>query len=462
MNNIKNSKKGINLLEGSLTKSIIKLGYPIALGSLVQTLYNLADTFWVGRLGADALAAPGISMFILFFFIAIGMGFSSAGTSLVAQYVGAGEKEKANNVAGNLLVYLVIIAIFFCTLGVVFARPLLKLLATPKEAFEMTHTYFTIALIGTPLNFPIFVYQSALNGYGDPMSPLKVTLFSAFVNLILDPVLVFGWFGFPAMGVAGAAITTVITQALGSAIGLYFLFSGKKGIRISIKNLKINKAITQLLVKIGIPTAIGFSGSSVGFIVLMGIINQFGTAVISAYTIGTRIILFYMLPAMGISAAITSIVGQNLGAGQTQRAKDVVAKGTKLMMAIIIPICLLSSIFGEEITRAFIPGDPVVHEIGKVMFWISPLSVVFFGFSSVLEGAFQGSGYTVPVMVAQITRIWFFRIPIVYLLAIVILGGPTDIDASVGIWWGMVLSNVMAFIIVGIWFKKSDWAKARI
>ncbi|MCG8668894.1 MAG: hypothetical protein MI867_05735, partial [Pseudomonadales bacterium] len=143
-------------------------------------------------------------------------------------------------------------------------------------------------------------------------------------------------------------------------------------------------------------------------------------------------------------------------------AKDVVAKGIRLMMAIIIPICLLSAIYGEELTRAFIPGDPVVHEIGRVMFWISPMSVIFFGFSSVMEGAFQGSGYTMPVMVAQIARIWLFRIPFVYLLSMVILDGPTDINACVGIWWGMVLSNALAMVVVLIWFKRSDWARARI
>ncbi|MCP5047095.1 MAG: MATE family efflux transporter, partial [bacterium] len=316
--------KGLNLLEGDLTKSIIKLAYPMALGSLAQSLYNLADTFWVGKLGREAMTAPGISMFILFFLISIGIGFSAAGTSLVAQYIGAGDKEKANMATGNLLVFLVLISSAFSLLGVLFARPLLSFLSTPAEAFDMTFSYFTIALAGIPLSFPMYVYQAALNGYGDTVSPLKVSLLSAFINLLLDPVLIFGWFGFPALGVAGAAITTVITQVLGSAIALYFLFSGKKGIHLNLRHLRPDRIIARLLMKIGIPSAIGCSGSAVGFIVLVGIINRFGTVVISAYTIGTRLTLLFLLPAMGVSSAITAIVGQNLGADQVERAKAVV------------------------------------------------------------------------------------------------------------------------------------------
>ncbi|MCP5053291.1 MAG: MATE family efflux transporter [bacterium] len=312
------------------------------------------------------------------------------------------------------------------------------------------------------MSFPMYVYQAALNGYGDTVSPLKISLFSAFINLVLDPVLIFGWFGFPALGVAGAAITTVFTQALGSAIALYFLFSGKKGIHLNLRHLRPDRIIARLLMKIGIPSAIGFSGSAVGFIVLVGIINRFGTVVISAYTIGTRLTLLFLLPAMGVSSAITAIVGQNLGADQVERAKAVVGKGIKLMLMILVPICALNMIFGREITRLFIPGDPEVHDIGQVMFYITPPSVIFFGLTSVLEGAFQGAGYTVPVMVAQICRLWVFRIPFVYILSMVILNGPQDIDASVGIFWGMVLSNVAAFIMVATWFKKADWARARV
>jgi putative MATE family efflux protein len=453
---------GLNLLEGSLLKNIIKLGYPIALGSLAQTLYNLADTFWLGKLGKEALSAPVIAFHIVFFLIAIAIGFSISGTALVSQHIGAKEKEKANRSAGNLLLYLFLISIILSGLGLLLAKPLLRLLETPADAFDFTLSYYRIMMAGMPLAFPIFVYQSVMNGYGDTISPLKIALVTAAINVALDPVLIFGWLGFPALGVKGAALTTVITRTLASIAGLYLFFSGKKGIKLKLRHLKPDINLTRLIVKIGIPSAVGFSGASMGFIVLMGIVNLFGTPVVSAYGIAMRVVHFFMLPAMGISAAVTAIVGQNLGAGNIQRAKSTVVKGIILMLWVIVPPTILTFIFGRQVTMFFIPGDPLIHRIGQVMFYITPPSLIFFGLSTVLQGAFQGSGHTVPVMVTNLARIWLFRIPFVYLFAVVLLDGPTDIHACVGIWWGMVASNFFSYLMLYYWYRKGTWTKARI
>lgn len=456
------NRREINLLEGSLVRNIIKVGYPMALGSLAQTLYNLADAFWLGKLGRNALSAPIISFFILFFLISMGLGFSISGTSLVSQYIGARQKEKANHSAGNLLVLMVLISLVFGGLGLLLDKTLLALLKTPAAAFDSTLSYYRIMMMGMPLAFPIFVYQSAMNGCGDTVSPLKISLFTAGLNIILDPIFIFGWWGFPALGVKGAALATVITRGLGSAIGLYLFFSGKKAIQLKLAHLKPDAKISALMFKIGVPSAVGFSGASLGFIVLMGIVNRFGTAVISAYGIGMRVIHFFMLPAMGISGAVTAIVGQNLGAGKIQRAKTAVVKGIMLMLAIVVPAVIITAIFGKHVTRFFIPGDPLIHQIGQTLFYITPPSLIFFGVCTVLEGAFNGSGNTVPVMINNLARVWLFRIPFVYILSIVILKGPADIHASVGIWWGMVLSNAASFLLLFTWYKKSNWAKSRI
>jgi putative MATE family efflux protein len=454
--------QGLNLLEGSLVKNIIKLGYPMALGSLAQTLYDLADAFWLGKLGKAALSAPTISFFIIFFLISLGLGFSVSGTSLVSQYIGAKQNEEANKAAGNVLFYLVLLSFLFAGLGILLDKQLLGLLKTPGDAFDLTLSYYRIVMAGMPLAFPIFVYQSVMNGYGDTISPLKISLFTAGLNVILDPILIFGWLGFPALGVAGAALATVFTRGLGSAMGLYLFFSGKKGIQLKLRHLKPGAKISGLIFKIGVPSALGFSGASLGFIVLMSIVNLFGTIVISVYGIGMRVVHLFMLPAMGISAAVTAIVGQNLGAGNIRRAKKTVGKGIMLMCVVVIPAVILTAIFGKQVTRVFIPGNFLIHEVGQTMFYILPLSVLFFGLSTVLQGAFQGSGDTVPVMVTHILRVWLFRIPVVYLLSIVLLNGPADIHASVGIWWGMVISNIAAFFMLFAWYVKGNWAEARI
>jgi len=451
-----------HILQGSLLKAIIRLGAPIALGSFAQTLYNLADAFWLGQLGREALAAPVISFSIEFFLIAIGIGFSVAGTSLVAQYIGANQRENACKTIGTLLAFLVLLSLSLSQVAVRFGRELLELLNTPKEAFDYTLSYYSIMMISMPLAFPVFVYQAAMNGSGDTVSPLKITLFTAVLNAIFDPVFIFGWLGMPAMGVRGAAWTTLITRALASLIGLYLFFSGKKSIHLKLSHLKPDIKIGSLLFKIGLPSSIGFAGTSVGFILLMFIVNQFGAAVVSTYGIGMRVTHFFMLPAAGITSAITAIVGQNLGARNIQRAKDVVAKGLKLMLMVVGPASIITALMGRQLTIFFVPGDSLVHELGQIMFYLNPPSVIFFGLAGVIEGAFQGAGYTIPVMISGLLRILILRVPVVYFLCIVLWHGPGNIYASSGIWWGMTFSNFCALVIVWLWYRKGKWAKARI
>jgi putative MATE family efflux protein len=452
----------VNLIEGDLVKTIIKLGYPLALASIVQTLYNLADTFWLGKLGREALAAPVISFHVLFFILSLAIGFSISGTSLVSQYTGAGQKEKVSKTSGNLLVYLMILSVVLPGIALIFGKELLTLLKTPAETFDQTLSYFRIIMWGMPLAFPIFVYQSVMNGYGDTKSPLKIELISAVLNLVLDPILIFGWFGFPKMGVAGAALTTVVTRGLASIIGMYYFFSGKKGIKLRLKDLALDFKLFPLICKIGVPASLGMAGTSLGFLVLMGIVGAFGTPVIAAYGIASRVIHFFMMPAQGISLAVTSIVGQNLGANNIKRAKDSVTKGILMISAVLIPSAIITAFTGKYVTMFFIPHDVLVQQVGQVMFYIVSPAVIFFGLSSVLSAAFQGSGYTVPVMVYNIVRIWLFRIPLVYVISMVILNGPSELSASIGIWWGMFFSNFLAFILIYVWYLKGNWARPRI
>ncbi len=452
----------IDLLTGDLKKIIFRLGTPIAIGSAVQMLYNLADTYWLGRLGRSAISAPVISFFILFLLIGLGIGFSVAGTSLVSQYIGAKDRDSANKVSGNLLFIMSVISISAVVLLLPFSSEIFKLLKTPEDTFVQTVSYFRISLVGMPFAFPFFVFYSVFNGYGDTRTPLMIELFSALINIILDPVFIFGYFGLPALGVNGAALVTVGSRAIASAAGLYILFSGKRGLKVSLRMLIPEKRIIRMIMRTGVPAAFGMAGASIGFIVLIGFVNQFGTAVISAYGIMSRIVHLYTMPAMAIASAVTAIVGQSLGAGDVRRASLSVLTGIKLMLFILTPFIILSTFYGKYFTAFFIPGDKLVENISSSMFLIISTSVLFFALGSVLNGAFQGSGYTIPVMVSNLLRIWMFRIPIVYLISFVILKGPGNPGAQNGVWWGMFFSNVFAFFIILIWYLPGKWKKVRI
>lgn len=451
-----------DILKGNLLKAIVKLGYPMALASLAQTLYNLADTFWLGKLGKEALSAPVVAFFPVFLALSIGMGFSIAGTSLVSQYTGAKQTENAHKTAGNLLLYMTIISIVCSILGLIFGIQLLNLLQTPDGAMDMIYSYYWIMMAGMPLAYPIFVYQSVMNGYGETLSPLKIELITAVVNVVLDPILIFGWFGFPAMGVEGAAITTIFTRALASLIGMYYFFSGKKGIKLKLHHLKPDKSISRLLFKTGIPSAFGYTGTSLGFMVVMGFVNVFGTAVISAYGIAIRFMHIFMLPAMGISSAVTAIVGQNLGAKNIARAKDSIKKGILLMLSVTVPSVIVIELLAKQVTQWFIPGDPLVHQIGETVFYISTPAILFFGLATVLQSAFQGAGYNVPVMVFNFTRVWLVRIPFIYIVSFVIMGGPENMNAHIGLWWSITFSSFVSFLVILVWYLRGTWTKPRI
>jgi len=452
-------KNKVDLLNGKLYSTIIQLAYPIAIATTIQMLYNLVDTFWLGKLGREALAAPVISFQVIFFLIALAAGFSVPATTLVSQYLGAGKKERAEQAAGNILFYIFVLSVLLGALGLFFQKSILVMLDTPADTFDLTYSYMRIILYGLPVAFPFFLYRSVMEGYGDTKSPLKIEIFSVALNLLLDPVLIFGWLGFPRLGVAGAAIATVIARTLSSGIGMFLIFSGRKELRIRLRDLKPNREILPLIWKIGLPAAVGMAGTSLGFIIIQKIVNNFGTVVISAYGIASRVIHLFMMPCTAIARAVTAMVGQNLGARQIQRARNTLKKAVVLSLSFLVVPVILVMITGQHILKAFIPQDPAVHQLGQTMFLIITPSLLFFALIAIIGGAFTGSGYTVPVMTANIARIWLFRLPIVYILSILVLGGPGNDRAVLGIWWGMFASNFLAYLVIQIWYSTQGLKK---
>jgi len=449
------TEKGKNkrILEGSLRKAILTLGWPIALSSVIQTFYNLVDAYWIGKLGKAQLSAPFISFQLVFLFISFSIGFAIAGTSLVAQYTGSKDEMKSNIVASHVLMLLTVLILLFSIIGFFSAETLLKLLETPKDAFGYTMDYFKIMFAGLTFAVPFFVYQGILNGYGDPVSPLKVQAVSVGINLLLDPMLIFGWLFFPELGVQGAAIATISTRSLASFLGLYHLFKGQKGIKLSLKCFIPHYKIFLKIIKVGLPASLGISGSSLGFVLVQGIINSLGSAVIAAAGIGYRMVHLFMLPAIGISSAVTTIVGQNLGADNIKRAKESIKLGMRIILMFLVPAMIITSFSGEFIMKFFIPGDEIVQLIGIKMFYILPSSVIFFAIFRVYSSAFQGSGRTVPIMTTSLIRIWMARLPVIWLLVIKFSMG------HYGVWFGMLFSNVVVAVLMFILYNRGKWQK---
>jgi len=443
----------VDMTAGSVRGRLMLLAWPVMLSHLLQTFYNLADAFWLGKLGRQALTAPTITMHVFFIAFALAMGLGAAGTTLVSQFKGAGDHRKAGLVGGQLMIMLTGIGLVFGVAGFLFTPQILNLLHTPSDSWQLTYEYMRWIFTGFPLLFVFFVYQGISTGLGDTVGPMQVNLIAVVVNVVLDPVLIFGLGPFPEMGVVGAAVATVFSRALASFIGMHRLFKGRNGIQITAGDMRPDGKMIGKIMKIGLPVSLGQLGTSLGFTFMIGIVNSFGSAVTAAFGVGNRIIHMAMVPAMGLSQANAAAVGQNLGAGNVKRAEKSSNTALMLIGLILLPVVLGMFFFGADISRAFV-DDPEVIQLGRTMFRITTPSVFVFGFLMVLLGSFQGSGYTVPVMVLNMSRLWLLRIPGAYLLAYTAGMGPG------GIWWAMFVSNTAVTIAGWIWFRKGTWKTA--
>ena len=429
-----------------LFKRLVLLALPIMGGNLLHTLYNLVDTFFLGKLGKEAIAAPSIAFPIIFFLVVFAFGFSTAGTTLISQSKGKKDQEKIDFYLGQVATIMIGSAFLVSAIGIIFADSLLKLLAVPEETFLNAYQYMTIIFIGLPFMFMSFVLQSALHGIGDSITPLLIQALTVTLNIVLDPLLIFGIGFFPRLEVQGAAIATVISRLVSSAIALTILLRGKKGLHLSFRNLKPQKKAIKLILKIGLPASVGQGVSALGFTVLQGVVNSFGTATIAAFGVANRIMSLFNMPAMGFSRATAVLVGQRLGAKDRRQAWQVM-KLSVLIVGVFIVIGMAFLFFrGAVLVRIFI-DDPEVLNLSTTLFRIITLGTVFYTLFTVMMGGLQGAGDTKPVMCLSAARVWVLRFPLAYLL------GYTFALGANGIWYSMLISNLLiavaGFFIVG-------------
>lgn len=444
------------ILESDIIRTALTLAWPVMLSNAFQTVYNLTDAFWLGKVGPEAVAAPSISFPIMFLLIALSAGFGIAGLSLVSQYVGAGEYEKANKAAGQLLTILIVASTIVAVVGFFLAEFILRLMNIPEGVISVTASYLKITFLGLPFMFFHFGFQALLRGYGDTRTPMILSVSFAVLDTILDPFFIFGWLGLPAMGAAGAALTTAMTRGIGGAIGMYLLFSGKVGIKIKLADLKPDRQLMKRIVSIGLPSSIGQSGSALGFALLTSLIAAEdkllgGTGLLlSAYGIGNRISSLIQIVIMGGVSALTTMVGQNIGADQVDRAKEIVKKLFTTFIAISIVESILVYILRVPIYQFFIDNQEVINLGSTYMAFFIPL-IPFFTLFRLCMSVFQAAGKTKISMAISLIRLWGMRILFSYVFYFVLKMGVN------GIWMGLALGNVGSAILSIAWLSRSKW-----
>lgn len=448
--------KSNKLTEGSILKSLVSLSLPIIFINILQTAYQLTDTFWVGRLGTDAVAAVSISFPIIFFIISLGIGLGIAGTILVAQYAGMQDQKTVNYTAAQTFLMVIIVSLFLGFLGYFLSPYMTALMTDDADVFGPADSYMKISFLGLVFMFTYMVFQSLLRGVGNVRTPMYVVLGTVLLNLVLDPLLIFGYGPIPAMGVTGAAISTVATQGVASVIGFALLAGGKYGLKIKLSDFKPDYPLIYKMFKIGFPSSIEQSTRALGLTVMTLLVTTFGTLTVAAYGIGTRVLMFVIIPAMGLSMATSTLVGQNIGAGKIDRAEKIAILSTKTAFIALTIVGAIVFIFAPQIVATFIPGEYATIESGALFLRVMALTFGFIGMQLTLNGVFVGSGNTIISMTLAIVSLWVLRFPLGYVLA-----KHTEM-AEIGIWIAFPVSNIAAALATWVWFKSGTWKQKKL
>ena len=444
------------LLEGPILRSLLTLAVPIALANVLQAAYQLIDAFWVGRLGGSAVAAVSVSTPIVFLTIGIGAGLAIAGSTLVAQYYGSGNEQMVDHVAGQTLLMIVVVSVVLGGVGYAAAPAILQLMGVAPDVYVGALGFMRVSFVGLVFNFFFFMFQSLMRGVGEAKLPVFIVLGTVVLNFILDPPFIFGWGPLPATGVKGAALATVCTQSLAALIGLTVLLRGRYGIHLAWRDFAPDRAYIKRAFLLGFPASIEQSARALGLTVLTFLIASFGTLTVAAYGVGSTILQVVMIPAMGLSMAISALVGQNIGAGNVDRAERIGRLGSWLGFWILTGLGAIAFLSAPQLIAFFVPNDPQVIAEGSTYLRIMALSWGFLGAQFSMTGVLRASGNMVMTMVLTLVSQWVLQFPLAYLLS-----EHTTLGQR-GIWWAFPISYFLIALITAGVYAKGDWKRKRL
>ena len=434
------------------------LAIPIILGNVLQTGYQLTDAFWVGSAGyCRGSEAVSVSFPLVFLVIALGAGLAMAGATLSAQYMGAGRQDMVNHVAAQTMMMVAITSVFLGALGYWLAPSLLTLLGVASDVRDGALGFMRVSFVGIIFVFLYAMFQALMRGVGQTRVPLLIVLGTVFLNFVLDPLLIFGWGPLPPQGVMGAALATLITQALAALLGIVIFMRGRHGIQLTWRGFRPDFPYIMRTFLLGFPGSIDavdartWPHGDARFLVA-----SFGTLTLAAYGVGSNIIMVITIPAMGLSQAVSTLVGQNIGAGNIQRAARISVLGTFAGFVILTLVGILAYAFAPAIVAFFVPGDPGVIAEGARFIRIMSLAWGGIGVQLCIVSAFRASGNMLIAMVIALVSQWMIQFPLAY-----VLSKHSVLQAS-GIWWSFPVTNVAVAVISVCWFANGGWKKTRL
>ena len=438
-----------------IKKAIFLLAVPMMLELVMESTFAIVDIYFVGKLGASAVATVGLTETYLFILYSIAMGLATAVTAIISRRIGEGRKDEAGVAAIQAIILGLLASIPFAAAGIFYAKDLLAVMGADSWALKHGYRYTQIMLGGNAVIILLFVINAVFRGAGDAAIAMRILWISNIINIILDPIFIFGFGFIPAFGIEGAAIATTTGRGVGVLIQLWILFKGGKHIRAKLSEIGLNVKIIFNIAR----TSIGgigqmFVGMS-SWIFLMKILSDIGSEAVAASTIAIRLMMFTLMPAWGLSNAAATLVGQNLGAGKPERAETAVWRAGMYNMIFLIAVSLIYFFFNKSLMRIF-TDDKTIIDIGSTWLRILSYSYFVYGWWMVSVQAFNGAGDTRTPTIINIVFFWMIQLPLSYILAIS-LGW-----SYYGVYWGVFISETSVGLFTLWLFTKGKWKTVKV
>ncbi|MEM9679704.1 MAG: MATE family efflux transporter [Bacteroidota bacterium] len=440
---------------GSIRRAVFMLSIPMILEMLMESIFAIVDIFFVSKVSVNAVATIGLTESVLTLVYAIAIGLSMAATAIVARRIGEKDPVGASQAAVQVIFLGVFVAFLISLVGIYFPKEILSLMGGEPDLIEEGYGYTKVLLGGNATVMLLFLINAIFRGAGDASIAMWALILSNGLNIILDPIFIFGLGPVPAFGVEGAAIATTIGRGTAVIFQLIVLFYGWSKIKVAFKDLVLRVGVMLNLIKVSLGGIGQFLIGTSSWVFLMRIMSEFGSEVLAGYTIAIRVMMFTLMPAWGMSNAAATLVGQNLGAQRPDRAEQSVWKTGKYNAIFMLIVSIVYLIFSPQII-SFFTQEPEVIRNGALCLRVIAAGYIFYGYGMVVINAFNGSGDTKTPTYINFICFWVFQLPFAYLMALTLDFGP------MGVFLAITLAEVLIAVIGMIWFKKGHWKLVKV
>lgn len=439
----------------SIRRAIFMLAIPMILEMLMESTFALVDIIYVSQVSVNAVATIGLTESVVVLVYAVAIGLSMAATAVVARRIGEKDVTGASQVAVQVIILGVLVSVVVSIIGIIYAKEILALMGAEQDLIAEGYGYTQWLLGGNLTIMLLFLINAVFRGAGNASVAMWTLVLSNGLNIILDPMFIFGFGPIPAFGVEGAAIATTIGRGTAVLFQLAILFYGFSKIKIRVKDMVVRTSVMLNLIRVSLGGIGQFLIGTSSWLFLVRIMSEFGSEVLAGYTIAIRVMMFTLMPAWGMSNAAATLVGQNLGAKQPDRAEKSVYITGKYNAIFMGMVSVFYLIFATEIITWFSTAPEVV-KYGSLCLRIIASGYLFYGYGMVIIQSFNGAGDTKTPTYINLFCFWMFQLPIAYLLAISLEAGP------IGVFWAITASEVLIAIIGYIWFKKGKWKTVQV